>query len=173
MTKIQSIQKRLIAKTEEVRIKEGQLEQREQELKSLQEVLKRQPSVEEERMIPVYEETLEQKQRQVQSMRDEIENYDETILEYKIEYERLQKELQTYKQKFFTQKKREQQAKEDKKAQEDYIKVILPDKRFTGGGFNLAIWSYLKIKSMEYSVIILGWQGFAYTTLPPMRKRDK
>ena len=31
-------------------------------------------------MIPVYEETLEQKQRQVQSMRDEIENYDETIL---------------------------------------------------------------------------------------------
>jgi chromosome segregation ATPase len=139
MTKIQSIQKRLIAKTEEVRIKEGQLEQREQELKSLQEVLKRQPSVEEERMIPVYEDTLDQKQRQVQSMRDEIENYDETILEYKIEYERLQKELQTYKQKFFTQKKREQQAKEDKKAQEDYIKVILPDKRFTGGGFNLAI----------------------------------
>jgi type III secretory pathway component EscR len=90
-------------------------------------------------MIPVYEDTLDQKQRQVQSMRDEIENYDETILEYKIEYERLQKELQTYKQKFFTQKKREQQAKEDKKAQEDYIKVILPDKRFTGGGFNLAI----------------------------------
>jgi uncharacterized coiled-coil DUF342 family protein len=45
MTKIQSIQKRLIAKTEEVRSKEGQLEQRESELKSLQEVLKRQPSV--------------------------------------------------------------------------------------------------------------------------------
>lgn len=72
MTKIQSIQKRLISKTEEVRGKEKLLEQREQELKSLQEVLKRQPSVEEERMIPVYEETLEQKQRQVQSMRDEI-----------------------------------------------------------------------------------------------------
>ena len=39
-------------------------------------------------------------------MRDEIENYEETILEYKIEYERLQKDLQNYKQKFFTQKKR-------------------------------------------------------------------
>lgn len=36
MTKIQSIQKRLIAKTEEVRAKESQLEQKEQELKSLQ-----------------------------------------------------------------------------------------------------------------------------------------
>jgi hypothetical protein len=41
--------------------------------------------------------------------------------------------------KFFTQKKREQQTREEKKAQEDYIKVILPDKRFTGGGFNLSI----------------------------------
>jgi hypothetical protein len=72
-------------------------------------------------------------------MKEEIENYEEVILEYKIELERLQKELQTYKIKFFQQKKREQQAKEDKKSQEDFIKVILPDKRFTGGGFNLAI----------------------------------
>ena len=92
-------------------------------------------------MIPVYEETLEQKQRQIESMREEIDNYDETLLEYKIELERLQKELQNYKMKFYNQKKREQQAKEDKKTQEDFIKVILPDKRFTGGGFNLAIWS--------------------------------
>ena len=61
------------------------------------------------------------------------------ILEYKIEYERLQKELNSFKVKFFVQKKREQQSKDDKKSQEDFIKVILPDKRFTGGGFNLAI----------------------------------
>lgn len=54
MTKIQSIQKRLIAKTEEVKKKEQDLELKEKELKSLQEVLKRQPSVEEEKMIPVY-----------------------------------------------------------------------------------------------------------------------
>jgi len=54
--------------------------------------------------------------------------------------ERLQKELQNYKKKFFVQKKREIQQKEEKKTtQEDFIKVILPDKRFTGGGFNLAI----------------------------------
>ena len=139
MTKIQSIQKRLIAKTEEVKKKEKELEQKEKELKSLQEVLKRQPSIEEEKMIPVYEETLEQKQRQIEAMKEEIENYDETLLEYKIELERLQKELQGYKLKFYNQKKREQQAREDKKSQEDFIKVILPDKRFTGGGFNLAI----------------------------------
>ena len=64
---------------------------KEKELKSLQEVLKRQPSIEEEKMIPIYEETLEQKQRQIESMREEIDNYDETLLEYKIELERLQK----------------------------------------------------------------------------------
>ena len=61
------------------------------------------------------------------------------ILEYQIELQRLQKELQSYKLKFYTQKKREQQTREDKKSQEDFIKVILPDKRFTGGGFNLAM----------------------------------
>lgn len=63
--------------------------------------------------------------------------------EYSIELERLQKELQNYKKKFFIQKKRELQQKEEKKTQEDFIKVILPDKRFTGGGFNLAIWTGL------------------------------
>lgn len=45
-------------------------------------------------------------------MREEIENYEEIILEYQIELERLQKELQGYKLKFFTQKKREQQTRE-------------------------------------------------------------
>ena len=55
MTKIQSIQKRLIAKTEEVKKKEKDYELKEKELKSLQEVLKRQPSIEEEKMLPVYE----------------------------------------------------------------------------------------------------------------------
>lgn len=44
-------------------------------------------------------------------MKEEIENYEQVILEYKIEYERLQKQLQTFKLKFFTQKKREQQTK--------------------------------------------------------------
>ena len=44
-------------------------------------------------------------------MKDEIENYEETILEYNIECQRLQKELQNYKLKFFTQKKKEQQTR--------------------------------------------------------------
>ena len=72
MTKIQSIQKRLISKTEEVKKKEKDYELKEKELKSLQEVLKRQPSIEEEKMLPVYEENLQQKQRQIESMKEEI-----------------------------------------------------------------------------------------------------
>lgn len=67
-------------------------------------------------MIPVYEQTLQQKQKQIESMKEEIENYEQVILEYKIEYERLQKQLQAFKLKFFTQKKREQQSKQDKKS---------------------------------------------------------
>ena len=41
-------------------------------MKSLQEVLKRQPSIEEEKMIPTYEESLEQKEKQIESMKEEI-----------------------------------------------------------------------------------------------------
>ena len=55
MTKIQSIQKRLIAKTEEVNQKESEMQEKEKELKELESILKRQPSIEEEKMIPIYE----------------------------------------------------------------------------------------------------------------------
>ena len=79
MTKIQSIQKRLIVKTEEVKKKEKEYDLKEKELKSLQEVLKRQPSIEEEKMLPVYDENLQQKESQIESMKDEIESYEETM----------------------------------------------------------------------------------------------
>jgi hypothetical protein len=42
-------------------------------------------------MIPVYEENLQQKQRQIAAMKEEIINYEETMEEYSIELERLQK----------------------------------------------------------------------------------
>ena len=59
--------------------------------------------------------------------------------EYTIELNRLQKELDTYKNKYYLQKKRDQQNRDERKTQEDYIKVILPDKRMNGGGFNMSI----------------------------------
>lgn len=77
----------------------------------MQEILKRQPSIEEEKMIPVYEENLQQKQRQIEAMKEEIESHEETMSELTIESERLKKELQNFKKKFFFQKKREQQEK--------------------------------------------------------------
>lgn len=41
-------------------------------MKDLEQILKRQPSVEEEKMIPIYEENLRQKSKQMQGMLREI-----------------------------------------------------------------------------------------------------
>lgn len=50
----------------------------------------------------------------------------------------LNKRLDELKKKIYYQKKREQQARDDQ-PKESIIHVHLPDKRFTGGGFNLSI----------------------------------
>lgn len=52
----------------------------------------------------------------------------------------MNKELDTFTKKYYYQKKREQQQKEsaNKQARDGTIQIHLPDKRFTGGGFNLA-----------------------------------
>ena len=77
----------------------------------------------------------------MQSMLHEIKSYRDTLDEYKIELERLNKELDTFTKKYYYQKKREQQNKEtlSKQLKDGTIQIHLPDKRFTGGGFNLAI----------------------------------
>lgn len=90
-------------------------------------------------MIPIYQENLLMKQRQIEQMKEEVRGHEELMGQLTIETERLKKELQNFKKKYLIQKKKEQQDRDQKKRDEEYIKVVLPDKRFTGGGFNLAI----------------------------------
>lgn len=89
MTKIQSLQKRLIQKTEEVVYKEKLVNDKEKDLKTLRDEMKRKPGLEEERMIPVYEENLKQKDRQMQAMEQELNMYQSHLSEYKLEIDRL------------------------------------------------------------------------------------
>lgn len=57
-----------------------------------------------------------------------------------IQMNNLKKKMDEFKKKIYFQKKRETQAKEDQnKERETVIHVHLPEKRFTGGGFNLSI----------------------------------
>lgn len=54
-----------------------------------------------------------------------------------IQMNNLKKRLDELKKKIHYQKKREQQSR-DEQVKETVIHVHLPDKRFTGGGFNLS-----------------------------------
>ena len=56
--------------------------------------MKRKPGVEEERMIPIYEENLKQKDRQMQAMEQELSMYSTHLQEYKLEIDRLNKVFQ-------------------------------------------------------------------------------
>ncbi|CAD8107600.1 unnamed protein product [Paramecium sonneborni] len=139
MTKIHSLQKRLIQKTEEVLIKEKVVEEKEKELKALKDEMKRKPGLEDQAMIPYYQDSLRQKEEQMKAMDQELSMYQSHINEYKLEIDRINKELQRVKQKYFNQKKREQQQR-DLRIQEEQgqsIQVILPEKKFVGGGFAL------------------------------------
>ncbi|EAR86580.1 flagellar associated protein (macronuclear) [Tetrahymena thermophila SB210] len=143
MTKIQSLQKRLILKTEDVIVKEKVVLNKETELKKLKQEMKRQPGAEEEKLIPVYQESLKEKTKQMRAMNGELTMYQSHLAEYKLEIDRLTKDLQDSKKKFYEQKKREQQQYEAQQTQQKAmaIQINLPDKRFTGGGFNLAIYN--------------------------------
>lgn len=140
MTKIHTLQKRLIAKTEEVKQKNQQIEAKDKILKELKQIMQRQPTIEEAKMIPVYQQSLSQKGQQMKAMVGELQMYQNQVNEYKYEIERLEQQLHNQKKKYFGQKKREQQDKDYLLSQKpQVIQINLPEKRFVGGGFNLGV----------------------------------
>jgi len=141
ITKIQTLQKRLIAKTEEVVEKDVIIQEKEKLYVELKNILARQPGPEVAEQLSIYQQNLKEKTRQMKAMASELNMYQAIVNEYKYEIERLSREMQELKRKYFEQKKREQAAKE---AQQEKTKTLVnpahvPTQRFTGGGFNLAI----------------------------------
>jgi len=141
ITKIQTLQKRLIGKTEECVEKEVVIEQKEKSLGELREMMKRQPSIEDAKMLSTYETTLKQKGRQMKAMAAELNMYQAQVNEFKYENERLGREMNEVKRKYFETKKKEQAIREhvDREQKGTQIQVTLPEKRYVGGGYNLAV----------------------------------
>jgi len=137
--KVRTLQKRLIAKTEEVVSKDMEISEKERLHKELTAVLEKQPGPEVMEQLEQYQETFAAKMKQMKAMQSELRTYQAQVGDYKDEIDRLTRELQEVKKKYFDQKKREQ-------VQQDFqrgdTKVIhprpAPQVRFTGGGFNLA-----------------------------------
>ncbi|CAG9312660.1 unnamed protein product [Blepharisma stoltei] len=143
ITKIQTLQRRLISKTEEVVIKNSNLDKLEKEYEKLKASLARHPGPESAEKIQECRNILEEKKSQMDSMEQELGLYQAQSNQYKYEIDRLTRELQEVKKNYFTTKKREQLIKERQLKDEGKDKPVIvrnpPPQRFTGGGFNLAI----------------------------------
>ncbi|XP_041476507.1 cilia- and flagella-associated protein 58-like [Lytechinus variegatus] len=140
--KIQTLQKRLIQKTEEVVEKELLIQEKEKLYVELKHILARQPGPEVAEQLQIYQQTLKDKTKQLKGMASELNMYESQVQEYKYEIERLAKELQDAKKKYYAQKRKEQQARErDRALAQAGAPPIQPQRtdgaRFTGGGFNL------------------------------------
>ena len=144
LQKIQTLQRRLIQKTEEVLHipasdwnyliiflqvveKELLIQEKEKLYMELKHILARQPGPEVAEQLQIYQQTLKEKTKQmkvylicgyllcddfiIQSMASELNMYESQVSENKVEVERLSRELQEVKKKYFLQKKKEMSVK--------------------------------------------------------------
>lgn len=147
--KIQALQKRLIAKTEEVVQKELLIQEKEKLYTELKHILARQPGPEVAEQLSIYQQTLKQKTKQLKSIASEVNMYESQISEYKFEIDKLNKELSEVKNKYFQQKKKEHLVKERERMDATgapggpTAPGIIPNRntndqvKFIGGGFSL------------------------------------
>ncbi|KRX09811.1 hypothetical protein PPERSA_02683 [Pseudocohnilembus persalinus] len=116
-SKLQTLQRRLIQKTEQVVEKEVLIQQKEKQIQELREIMKRQPGIEDAKKISSLQQSLKSKTRQMKALASELNMYQAQVNEYKYDIERLNKEVQEVKRKYYEQRKREQLEKE----QEQYF----------------------------------------------------
>ena len=106
--KIQTLQRRLISKTEEVVEKGLMIQEKERLYNELKSILSRQPGPELAEQLTVYQLNLKNKTRQMKSMASELNMYQAQVNEYKYEIEKLNRELQDMKRKYYSSKRKEQ-----------------------------------------------------------------
>lgn len=74
----------------------------------LKQILARQPGPEVAEQLQIYQQTLKDKTKQMKGMASELNMYETQVAEYKMEIDRLAREMQEVKKKYFMQKKKEQ-----------------------------------------------------------------
>jgi len=108
--KIQTLQKRLIAKTEEVVERDLLLVEKDKLYGEAKTILARQPGPEVAEQLTAYQSSLRSKARQMKAMASELNMYQAQAHEFKYEVERVSRELQDTKRKYYEQKRRDQLA---------------------------------------------------------------
>eukprot|EP00049_Salpingoeca_infusionum_P018965 m.359526 g.359526 ORF g.359526 m.359526 type:complete len:867 (-) comp18604_c0_seq1:381-2981(-) len=138
--KIQALQKRLIQKTDEVVEKEVRLQEKERQYVELKQILARQPGPEVAEQLQVYQQAVKDKNKQLKALASEVSVYQAQVDEFKYEMERLGRELQETKKKYFDQKKKERQKREKSRALQATMTQdpgVGTRHRVAGAGFNM------------------------------------
>merc|ERR1712113_5830 len=108
MQKVKTLQKRLISKTEEAVEKDLAIQEKEKLYVELKSILARQPGPEVVEEVSKQQTGLKERTKQMKSMAAELNMYHAQLNDYKDEIERLTRELQDTKRRYFEQRHREQ-----------------------------------------------------------------
>lgn len=148
LQKIQTLQRRLILKTEEVVEKDLVIEEKEKLYVELKNILARQPGPEVAEQLSAYQQSLKEKTKQMKAMAAELNMFQAQVNEYKYEIERVSRELTDVKRKYFEQKRREQLEREAQRGEDfdpndplvkQQHQFLQQQPKFVGGGFNLNV----------------------------------
>ncbi|KAJ0411692.1 hypothetical protein ATCC90586_002076 [Pythium insidiosum] len=104
LQKIQTLQKRLIQKTEEVVEKELIIQEKEKLYAELKTILARQPGPEVAEQLSWYQQVVREKEKQLKSLLSEQNMFQSKENELKFEIERLARELHEFKRKYYKKK---------------------------------------------------------------------
>jgi len=108
MQKVKTLQKRLISKTEEAVEKDLAIQEKEKLYLEMRNLLQKQPGPEVVEQVAKHQQSLKERTKGMKSMAAELNMYHAQLNDYKDEIERLTKELQDTKRRYFEQRRREQ-----------------------------------------------------------------
>jgi len=112
MQKVKTLQKRLISKTEEAVEKDLAIHEKEKLYLEMKNLLEKQPGPEIVEEVSKQQSSLKERTKQMKAMAAELNMYHAQLSDYKDEIERLTKELQDTKRRYFEQRHREQLMKD-------------------------------------------------------------
>ncbi|XP_033833674.1 cilia- and flagella-associated protein 58 [Periophthalmus magnuspinnatus] len=136
--KIQSLQKRLIAKTQELEESDLLLQEKEKLYVDLKHVLARQPGPEAAEQLQQCRWMLRERTKKLKLLMAELTMTDSRVNEYKCENQRLADELANIKKKYLRQKKLQSETKNQNKVEHiERLPQLFNKPHFTGGGFKI------------------------------------
>lgn len=119
MQKVKTLQKRLISKTEEAVEKDLAIQEKEKLYLEMRNLLQKQPGPEIVEEVAKQQQSLKEKTKGMKAMAAELNMYHAQLNDYKDEIERLTKELQDTKRRYFEQRRREQLLQDTSRTEKD------------------------------------------------------